>query len=131
MFERKRHMEARRTVICEARKVLLVSAASAALVPALAAAAGHFSIKLVGGTFLGFICGTANFCMLAATVMKIASPENTDPGLLKRAMRRSYALRMAFMAVFSAVSLAAIGVNPIAYALAMLIPSFAVRIRRK
>ena len=124
-------MGAHKAVAAEIRRVLLISAAAAIAVLIMTAALGYFSPASAGGVIAGFICGNINFCLLAAAVLKISASENTNVSWAKRIIRRSYTLRMAFMAVFSIAAMVFLRVNPIAYAVMLAFPGFAVRIRRR
>ena len=124
-------MEAHKAVAAEIRKVLLTSAAAAIAVLMLLAALGYFSPASAGGIIAGYVCGNTNFCLLAATVLKISTSENTEASAAKRIIRRSYTLRMAFMAVFSIAAMVFLSINPITYAIMLVLPGFVVRIRRR
>jgi len=108
----------------------LISSAAAAAFFLLAALLGYGSFDIAGGMLTGLLCGTINFCMLAAAIIRI-SADNSKPSVSKRMIKRSYALRMAFMAAFSIAAIMFLGVNPLAHALMLPLPGIAVRIRRK
>ena len=130
-MERKQHMEVRRTVIREVRRVLYISAATAAVTLSVFAILGQLTFSIAGGIVSGLMCGTANFCLLAATVLRIGTAENAESSTAKRIMTRSYVLRMAFMAVFSIAAINFLKVNPLIHAMMLVLPGFAARIRRR
>ena len=124
-------MEIRRMVIGEARRVFLISAAVSAAALPVFALAGQLTLAAAGGVASGLVCGTANFFLLAATVLRIGTAENSDPAAAKRTMARSYALRMAFMGAFSIAAIVFLKVDPLAHAMMLVLPGFAARIRRR
>ncbi len=121
-------MEARRTIICKVRKVAYISMVTAAAVLVVLAVSGHLNLASACGIVTGMVCGTANFCLLAANILKISSAAGLNPDTAVRMMRKNYALRMGFMAAFSIAAIVLLKVNPLAHAAMLAVPGFAVRI---
>jgi len=124
-------MEVRRTVNREVRRVIFISTASAVAALLIFTLLGKLTFTVAGGIVSGLVSGMVNFCQLAGTVMRIGTAEKSDPAAAKRIMAKSYMLRMAFMATFAIAAIIFLKVNPLAHGMMLVLPCFAVRIRRR
>ena len=105
--------------------------AAAAIILAALGAAGQLTMAAAGGIITGMVCGMANFCLLAANILKISSTDELNAGTAARAMRRNYAFRMGLMAALSVAVIVFLKVNPLAHASMLAIPGIAVRFGRR